>query len=67
MKPSRIILVRHGESIGNVDRSVYAKIPDYKLPLTEKGKDQATNCGLVLQNLTKKEPCFFYVSLGMLQ
>ncbi len=32
MKPKRILLARHGESVGNVDKSAYARIPDYAFP-----------------------------------
>ena len=62
MKPKRIILVRHGESLGNIDKSIYSKLPDHRLPLTQKGKTQAEKCGKVLKNITKDETCFFYVS-----
>ncbi len=62
MKPKRIILIRHGESIGNVDKSVYAEIPDYKLTLTTLGRQQAEGCGAYLKSITKDESCFFYVS-----
>ena len=40
-QPKRIILIRHAESIGNIDSSVYAHIPDNKLDITEGGKQQA--------------------------
>ncbi len=62
MKPSRIILIRHGESLGNIDRAVYEHIPDYKLTLTDKGKEQARSCGKQLKEIVKDESCFFYVS-----
>ena len=62
MKPSKIILIRHGESIGNIDRGVYEKIPDYRLTLTPKGKEQAEECGKQLKEITKEETSFFYVS-----
>lgn len=45
MKPKRIILIRHGESEGNVDKLIYMHKPDYALMLTEKGKGQATETG----------------------
>lgn len=41
MKPINIYLIRHGESYGNVNAKVYEHIPDWKIPLTEKGKVQA--------------------------
>lgn len=62
MKPKRIILIRHGQSEGNVDQRVYATTPDYKLPLTKKGFEQAESCGKNLKEITKEESCFFYVS-----
>lgn len=62
MKPRRIILIRHGESIGNVDKRIYERIPDYKLPLTEIGKKQAEKCGKKLRRIVNEESCFFYVS-----
>lgn len=47
-QPKRIILIRHAESIGNVDSSVYAHIPDNKLHITEHGRQQAYVSGLRL-------------------
>jgi broad specificity phosphatase PhoE len=44
-KPRRIFLVRHGQSMGNVDRSVYATVPDWKVELTEVGWQQARDAG----------------------
>ena len=44
-KPRNIILVRHGESIGNVDKKIYKSTPDYALTLTSKGKEQALEAG----------------------
>lgn len=41
MKPHFIFLVRHGQSVGNVDKNVYLTVPDYKVELTDKGKEQA--------------------------
>lgn len=37
----RIFLIRHGESLGNVDPSVYKKLDDHNVPLTEWGYEQA--------------------------
>lgn len=33
----RIFLVRHGESEGNVDKSVHEKMADHAIPLSENG------------------------------
>lgn len=41
MKPTFIFLVRHGQSLGNVDKNIYLTVPDYKVELTDLGKEQA--------------------------
>ncbi|ONK61515.1 uncharacterized protein A4U43_C08F30730 [Asparagus officinalis] len=43
--PKRIILVRHGESQGNLDMSAYTTTPDYRIPLTPLGLEQARAVG----------------------
>jgi len=55
MKPIRIILVRHGESLGNVDKSVYNEMPDWAVPLTDKGKEQAATVADKILALMQKE------------
>lgn len=62
MKPKRIILIRHGESEGNVDPSVYGTTPDYALKLTSDGHQQAIDCGKKLKELINEESAMFYVS-----
>lgn len=62
MKPKRIILIRHGESEGNLDRNTYASKQDYKLLLTEQGIKQAEQAGLELKNIIGDESVIFYVS-----
>lgn len=41
----RIILVRHGESLGNVDERAYATTADWRIPLTNLGREQARSAG----------------------
>jgi 2,3-bisphosphoglycerate-dependent phosphoglycerate mutase len=41
----RILLVRHGESLGNVDPSVHATTADHAVPLSERGHEQAREAG----------------------
>lgn len=60
--PKRIILVRHGQSEGNVDSSIYGKLADNKINLTEKGKKQALQAGKELKKMLKNESITFYVS-----
>ncbi|RDX69319.1 Phosphoglycerate mutase-like protein AT74, partial [Mucuna pruriens] len=66
-RPRRIILVRHGESEGNVDESVYTRIPDPKISLTDKGRAQAEECGYRIKKMIQKDAdqhwqVYFYVS-----
>ncbi|KAH1083598.1 hypothetical protein J1N35_023359 [Gossypium stocksii] len=66
--PKRIILVRHGESEGNLDTSAYSTTPDYKISLTEEGRAQARLAGSHLRDLVSSHgSCpdwrvYFYVS-----
>ncbi len=62
MKPHRIILVRHGESEGNIDKSIYGVKPDYTLELTADGRKQAFEAGQKISEIVKNESTFFYVS-----
>lgn len=43
--PKTIIVIRHGESEANADKTLWKKIPDNLLGLTEKGRDQARRVG----------------------
>lgn len=66
-RPRRIILVRHGESEGNVDECVYTRVADPKIALTEKGKLQAKECGKRLRGIIEQDGAndwkvYFYVS-----
>lgn len=62
MKPKRIILIRHGESEGNMDKNIYGGKPDYALQLTENGIDEADKAGKKLKELIGDETAFFYIS-----
>ena len=39
--PARIFMIRHGQSAANADTSIYNRVPDYRIPLTELGVEQA--------------------------
>jgi broad specificity phosphatase PhoE len=41
-----IVLIRHAQSLGNLDNKIYYKIPDYEVPLSEKGIKDAENLHL---------------------
>jgi len=62
MNPNRIILIRHGESQGNVDKNIYSQVPDYALELTESGNAQAFEAGKLLKDSLKDETMYFYIS-----
>lgn len=61
-RPRRIILVRHGESQGNVDDAIYETVPDHALSLTPKGVEQATATGRRLRAYLGDEPLMMYAS-----
>ena len=61
-RPDRIILVRHGESEGNVDDTIYERVPDHRLSLTETGFEQARQTGAVLRTLLDGDSVEAYVS-----
>jgi broad specificity phosphatase PhoE len=62
MRPNRIILIRHGESEGNIDKSQYLTFPDYALNLTPKGIEQAREAGKTLKDLIGNEGLYVYLS-----
>ncbi|KAH0782960.1 hypothetical protein KY290_002558 [Solanum tuberosum] len=66
--PKRIILVRHGESQGNKDDAAYSVTPDYKIPLTAQGIEQAKQAGSWILDVvsghgsSENWKVYFYVS-----
>jgi broad specificity phosphatase PhoE len=62
VRPRRIVLVRHGESEGNADDTVYEREPDHALRLTPKGREQAAEAGVRLRELFGDESISAYVS-----
>src|SRR5215204_3031123 len=62
MKPNRIILIRHGESEGNIDKDKYRTIPDYALNLTPKGIEQSQRAGHAIQEVIGEESLYVYLS-----
>jgi broad specificity phosphatase PhoE len=47
----RLVLLRHAECLGNVDKSAYTRVPDHALPLTPRGEEQARAAGPRLRGL----------------
>lgn len=59
--------MRHGQSEGNVDESVYTRVPDPRIGLTAKGWDDAEACGRRIRELVSSDgdndwKVYFYVS-----
>jgi broad specificity phosphatase PhoE len=55
-------LVRHGESLGNCDETVYCSLPDWKIPITAKGREQAADAARKIKELIGDEPVSFMCS-----
>ena len=62
MKPNRIILIRHGESQGNIDINQYTTVPDYALNLTPKGIEQSRQAGEKIKSIIGDESLHVYLS-----
>lgn len=60
--PRRIILLRHGQSAGNVDKTLFERMPDSVIPLTDAGKVEARKAGEQLRALIGDESVCFYHS-----
>ena len=52
-RPARIILIRHGQSLGNLDEGHYVNTADWQIPLSEMGVEQAVAAGKELKELIK--------------
>lgn len=61
-RPERIILVRHGESEGNVDDCIYETVPDHCLSLTDRGREQVIEAGRRIRELIGDESLRMWVS-----
>jgi broad specificity phosphatase PhoE len=59
---SRLIIVRHGESEGNADESLYATVPDHRLKLTERGVEQARGAGRRISELLGDSSVYMFSS-----
>ncbi|MBL0346288.1 histidine phosphatase family protein [Candidatus Villigracilis affinis] len=62
MRPKRIILIRHGESEGNLDRSRYHTVQDFALKLSSTGIQQAQQAGMRLKEILGDEKVYVYLS-----
>ena len=60
--PRRIVLIRHGESEGNVNEAAYVRTADWRIGLTERGRQQAAEAGGKLREILGDHPTMWYVS-----
>lgn len=61
--PRNILVIRHGESLGNQDETLFSTTPDWKIPLSGEGRKQAQRAGRRIQQIVgPSDPVFFYVS-----
>jgi broad specificity phosphatase PhoE len=60
--PRQIIMVRHGQSEANMDQTLYNRVPDYRIPLTELGLEQATAAGERIRAQLDGQKVCIYVS-----
>jgi broad specificity phosphatase PhoE len=51
MRPKRVILIRHGQSEGNLHRKITESVPDHLIHLTAKGREEALECGRRLKSI----------------
>ena len=62
--PNKVVMIRHGQSMGNINEELYSTTPDNAMPLTKLGWDQARKAGQHLKNnvLAPLESVHFIVS-----
>ncbi|MGW6278183.1 phosphoglycerate mutase family protein [Kribbella sp. NPDC055071] len=61
-RPNRIVMLRHGESEANVDKTIYERIPDHAVPLTPRGYEQSAEVGKKLREVFENQSVRVYVS-----
>ena len=54
----RVYLIRHAESIANVDKDAYNRILDHDIPLTKRGEYDATTLGKIYYKLERVDAIY---------
>jgi len=52
----RILLVRHGQSLGNVKPALYQKMSDHAIPLSQLGQEQARAAAMKIKEFYQENP-----------
>jgi broad specificity phosphatase PhoE len=62
--PNKLVMIRHGQSVGNTNELLYSTTPDNTMPLTDLGWEQARAAGTILKEkiLASGETVHFIVS-----
>ena len=58
----RIVLLRHAQSTANANGEVYGQVPDWRIPLTQRGHTDSVKLGNKLRQLVGNNPVRFIVS-----
>ncbi len=61
-RPRRIVLLRHGESLANLDGAVYEHTPDHAIALSPTGTEQSRKAGVTLRETFGEGDVQVYVS-----
>lgn len=65
MNPSKIIVMRHAESLEDIDKTVYAHTADLDVALSPNGEKQSVNVSAKLIGLLSGKTVHFYMSPGL--
>lgn len=60
--PRTVILLRHGESLGNHNENIYRVVPDWQIPLTDTGREQAALAASSVMELVGSRKVVLYYS-----
>jgi broad specificity phosphatase PhoE len=61
-KTKNIIVLRHAQSTANIDKSIYDRVPDYRIEITPKGREQAAKAAEHLAREFGPRPVGVFVS-----
>lgn len=65
VNPRKIIVMRHAESIEDVDKTVYAHTPDLEITLSPRGEKQSVDVSNKLAGIIGRGKIHFFISPGV--